>query len=203
MPKDLIGRASPSDDCAYDIHRISVRQISGLSKRVDVATKTGEITAWTTIPDRRLLPDMIDLMIDVACTASLTAYLRPGERWNLDFAKENSARGLVIVAALHELRCKLVEKASILTPARVKSMRGGLSEAMAIVILALDAAPAGQADRLAMLAGLGRTNDPQGDAQLRAEEISSDDALYAIFDAMSGKEAREAQKQARTDDLFN
>lgn len=118
--------------------------------------------------------------ISIAETASLTAYLCEGEPWILEITTPRSALGASIVAALHHLRGTILDKPHVVGQIHKAGLNqkrpesgARIDEALAILVLALDAAPDHLRDMLSKQAGLGRTGDPQGDAQLPSKKISN------------------------------
>lgn len=168
MAKDMISMMEGEPSGVYDIYAASVSEIR---TRIEGASTLQEACEWGS-KDRLGYAELTVAMISVACTSSLCAYLRPGEPWQLDYAPENGAKGLILIAELHRLRGEIVAKREAMTPRRVAARKGELAEAIALLALSLDAVPAHHAAEMALIAGIGRTNDPQGDAQLRAEELS-------------------------------
>lgn len=171
MAKDMISMMEGEPSGVYDIYAASVSEIRTLTRRIESASTLQEACEWGS-KDRLGYADLTSAMISVACTSSLCAYLRPGEPWQLDYAPENGAKGLILIAELHRLRGEIVAKREAMTPKRVAARKGELAEAIALLALSLDAVPAHHAAEMALIAGISRTNDPQGDAQLRAEELS-------------------------------
>lgn len=174
MPKDLISIAKERAGGPHDVHAYAVFEVQTLSQRFGASSTLQEACKWNT-KDRLGHAELASVMISVASTASLCAYLRDGEPWLLDYAPANSARGIMLIAELHRLRAELTLKRGALTPSRVAERKEPLATAIAILLLALDAVAPQHLVEMAHLAGLGRTNDAQGDAQLRAEELSISD----------------------------
>lgn len=166
----LLQTADPADGVQISVYARILRDIQVMSDRLSASVTIGQLTQWLD-GDRQRHADLIDVSLSVAETASLTSYRRPGEKWRLDVVGESSARGAALTAALHHLRGLLLDRTYLQSTIHHARIPDGLKEAIAILVLSLDAAPARYLRDLALIAGLGRTGDPQGDAQLRAEEL--------------------------------
>ena len=122
--------------------------------------------------------EICETLVSVACTASLAAYLRPGEKWRIVGIPASSRRALRLLAELHLLRSDLAQRAPD-TSRFLQSQMGNeyserLRRAYALLVLALDALDGKLKAEAIWASQLGYTQDPQGDAQLACEEHLSE-----------------------------
>jgi len=168
--------AVPVPTRAHDVYSLCLIDIAMLIKRIDGIAAASEIVRWND-GDRMRHDDIVSAAISTAELASLVAFGRPGETWRLEAVTQDEARGSDLMSALHRLRSVMMSKMPVISRLRnaPRVEQAALDEivtAVSLLALALDAVPAHLVREFALLAGLGRTNDAQGDAQLRAEEIS-------------------------------
>lgn len=190
---DMMQTADPAEGLQISVYARVLRDIQVLSDRLAASVTVGQLTQWLD-GDRQRHADLIDVSLSVAETSSLTSYRRPGEAWRLDVAEESSARGAALTAALHHLRGLLLDRPYLQSTIHQAKIPCGLKQSLAILVLSLDAAPARNMRDLALIAGLGRTGDPQGDAQLRAEELF-DRHEYPPIDTGKPAQAAPADQQ--------
>lgn len=126
--------------------------------------------------------DMCELVLSISATASLTAFQRHGERWELDLAGENSSAGMVITGALHGLRAELfANEPSIRRYLSDPKKSARLRKCIAVLCLAMSIVPPSRMSEFAVLAGLdARSGDPVGDAQLAAQDHFADPPIPVI-----------------------
>lgn len=160
------------------VSRQALADIEMITKRITEARRPSDIFAWID-QDRLRHDDVRDVCISAAVTASLTAFLRPGEPWRLECADQNSEAGSMICSALYALRAAVFNKASMISRVRSRCPRADDDVIRSIYILALavDAVPRHLIQEFSILALHHATNDAQGDAQLLAEEIALKDFL--------------------------
>lgn len=166
----LLLDADGVSDAPSLIHDRMMRDIQILADRLGASSDARRLVQWLD-GDRQRYDDLVDVALSVAETASLTAFRRDGEKWQLDIVAEHSAEGCALTAAMHHLRALLLARPYLQSSIYRAAIPADLKRALAILVLSLDAAPSHIQSALAITAGLGRTGDPVGDAQLRAEEL--------------------------------
>ena len=145
-----------------------MRQI--LADRLNISSDARRLVQWLD-GDRQRYDDLVDVALSVAETASLTSFQHDGGKWQFDIVGEHSAEGCALTAAMHHLRALLLVRPYLQSSIYRATIPADLKQALATLVLSHDAAPAHIQPALTITAGLGRTGDPVGDAQLAAEEL--------------------------------
>ncbi|UFM66808.1 hypothetical protein LOS78_12815 [Paracoccus sp. MA] len=167
---DLLLDADAVSDVPARVYDRMMRDIQILADRLGASSDARRLVAWLD-GDRQRYGDLIDVALSTAETASLTSFRRPGELWRMEIVEEHTAAGCALTAAMHHLRALLLARPYLQSSIYRANIPADLKRALAILVLSLDAAPAHIQPALAITAGLGRTGDPVGDAQLAAEEL--------------------------------
>lgn len=164
MPFD----AEPHGKLIGAIADLQTEDLTEVLTRVSTAEDAKGLTAYCSI-NRDLAEDAAELLYSVACTASLAAYRR-----------EEPSRLVVgdiqeITDTLDQIRAELIR----LRPSMIRSLRRSrqtvvYARAWATLVLALDAAGR-DLPTIVMYAPVPQlTRDPQGDAQVAAEDHFND-----------------------------
>lgn len=164
MPFD----AEPHGKLIGAIADLQTEDLTEVLTRVSAAQDAKALTAYCSI-NRDLAEDAAELLYSVACTASLASYRR-----------DEPSRLVVgdlqeVTETLDQIRAELIR----LRPSMVRSLRRSrqtvvYARAWATLVLALDAAGR-DSPTLIMYAPIPQhTRDPQGDAQMAAEDHFDD-----------------------------
>lgn len=145
-------------------------------------------SAFATTDGARLYArEIAETLVSVAGTASLAAFLRDGEDWRIEGIPAGSRRALRLLAELHLLRSDLAHRAP--DTSRFLNSRTGnnfserLRRAYALLLLSLDVVDGKLKGEAIHSAEIGRTGDPQGDAQLACEEHLAEPRMPLWIDA--------------------
>lgn len=166
----LLLDADAVNDVPARVYDRMMRDIQILADRLGASSDARRLASWLD-GDRQRYGDLIDVSLSVAETASLISFARADEPWRMEIVDEHSAGGCALTAAMHHLRALLLARPYLQSSIYRASIPADLKRALAVLVLSLDAAPGHLQPALAITAGLGRTGDPVGDAQLAAEEL--------------------------------